>query len=712
MKPTRCMLFALLLLLPAWPPAPARAQPTPIGPGVTYERIVRPEGPWVVDVVRIERTTERVAVAPTLARGKVLGRSTVREQLPPATVTERPIAAVNADFFTMAGPEAGVPRGLHVEAGRLVHAASTCPTAFLGPGGAIEFGDARLRAALTAADGSTASIEAVNQAAPEGALALYTSDFAPDAFEPSGVSVIVRLSGLPVRPNCELAGEVVRIAAAGPVAVPADGAVLAGSGAAVAFLESLAAGEAVRLTVRVEGMPEWCTGAVGGGPMLIHAGAAVPTDNPRHPRTAIAYNEREILLVTVDGRQPGWSVGVDFAELARILLDLGCTEALNLDGGGSTTCWVRGTVRNRPSDGSPRPVANGLAVVLTGPVGPAVRLEVEPREVWGLPGARGSLRVEATDADWNPVPAEQVAVSATGTASVLADGHVALDAPGEATLTVSAGALTQRVPVRVVAGPSTLRLSSSEPIAAPGDRLTLALEALGPNGQSLLVPDTMAPDVAVDPALGTAALGRDGTIEIAVAETASDGAVSVRAMGASATASVRVAGPVPLLDGSSLEPVRFTSFPQENAPTGALRLATEADGNAFVAMDYALGSANATRAAYARLDRDLGRVLGFSVRLRCEGPDPWVRLAYIDGNGTRTTVSIAERLSAAEGAWRTFRVRLPDGVKAPVRLESVYVVETDAARRPSGTLCLDDLTAYVLADDPEAAAASEVGKAA
>jgi exopolysaccharide biosynthesis protein len=55
-------------------------------------------------------------------------------------------------------------------------------------------------------------------------------------------------------------------------------------------------------------------------------------------------------MVTVDGRQPGTSVGMNLQELAEMLLELGAVDAMNLDGGGSTTMFVGGKVINQPSD--------------------------------------------------------------------------------------------------------------------------------------------------------------------------------------------------------------------------------------------------------------------------------------------------------------------------------------------------------------------------
>jgi len=71
----------------------------------------------------------------------------------------------------------------------------------------------------------------------------------------------------------------------------------------------------------------------------------------KHPRTAVAkLNDGKFLMVTVDGRQPETSVGMDLQELAEFLLELGAVDAMNLDGGGSTTMFLDGKVVNKPSD--------------------------------------------------------------------------------------------------------------------------------------------------------------------------------------------------------------------------------------------------------------------------------------------------------------------------------------------------------------------------
>jgi exopolysaccharide biosynthesis protein len=84
----------------------------------------------------------------------------------------------------------------------------------------------------------------------------------------------------------------------------------------------------------------------------------------RHPRSAVAsLSDGRVILAVVDGRQPA-SVGMSLEELARLLLEHGATNAMNLDGGGSTAMVVQGRIVNRPSDVlGERPVSDAILVM-------------------------------------------------------------------------------------------------------------------------------------------------------------------------------------------------------------------------------------------------------------------------------------------------------------------------------------------------------------
>lgn len=116
--------------------------------------------------------------------------------------------------------------------------------------------------------------------------------------------------------------------------------------------------------------------AIGGGPCLVQNGKVRVTfadevfyssgfqNEANYARTAVGWTrDHRLILLVVDGRQPGHSLGLTLTQLAHVLISLGCEEAMNLDGGGSSAFVVNGHLLNRPSDGQERATTSILAVV-------------------------------------------------------------------------------------------------------------------------------------------------------------------------------------------------------------------------------------------------------------------------------------------------------------------------------------------------------------
>ncbi|HEX8339880.1 MAG TPA: phosphodiester glycosidase family protein [Tepidisphaeraceae bacterium] len=166
-----------------------------------------------------------------------------------------------------------------------------------------------------------------------------------------------------------------------------DGNVLAPARGGV----SLVIEEKNRAYVTVVGaMPPAARTIVTGNVLLLSRGRDVtdPADTARHPRTAVGLTRdyKTLVLLTVDGRREGWSLGMTMSELAAEMLAQGCSDAFNLDGGGSTTIVGRQPdgkhkVLNVPSDGSTliiplsieRPVPYVFGVTVKEPAAPATR---------------------------------------------------------------------------------------------------------------------------------------------------------------------------------------------------------------------------------------------------------------------------------------------------------------------------------------------------
>jgi len=115
---------------------------------------------------------------------------------------------------------------------------------------------------------------------------------------------------------------------------------------------------------------------IGGNVILVQDGVAIShTNQVRHPRTAVGFDaaRRNLVVMVVDGRKPGIAVGMTYDELAAEMLRLGCHDAVNLDGGGSSVMAVREPatgrmkILNEPTDGHERAVADVLGILVDKP---------------------------------------------------------------------------------------------------------------------------------------------------------------------------------------------------------------------------------------------------------------------------------------------------------------------------------------------------------
>ncbi len=117
--------------------------------------------------------------------------------------------------------------------------------------------------------------------------------------------------------------------------------------------------------------------AIAGGPVLLQNGNIKVANNEermftgkaiddKHPRTAMGYTaDGKLIILVVQGRMPGVAEGASLTQLAKLLLDLGCVEALNLDGGGSSTMLVNGKETIKPSDKEGQRPVPGVFMIQT-----------------------------------------------------------------------------------------------------------------------------------------------------------------------------------------------------------------------------------------------------------------------------------------------------------------------------------------------------------
>jgi hypothetical protein len=256
--------------------------------------------------------------------------------------------------------------------------------------------------ASVAHDGRTLTVTGKNVPRERRALVLYTSDYVGSTgTADGGVELVLALPERAgnVVPNQPTTANMLSLRDGfGDTAVRPGTVVLSGSGVHAVALRRLwaAGGRGTRVALTESLSPDDVWASVGAGHILVRNGRRwlQPSTASHlvttHPRTfAGVLGDGTLFHATVDGRERnlGRSVGMPLAEAATFFLALGAHEAINMDGGGSTTFVRGGRVVNRPSDGHERPVTTAVVVVpgrLPRPPGqraaaPVVRRAPRPR---------------------------------------------------------------------------------------------------------------------------------------------------------------------------------------------------------------------------------------------------------------------------------------------------------------------------------------------
>lgn len=232
-------------------------------------------------------------------------------------------------------------------------------------------------ATITPANGNPLTIDQLNLVQGVDKITVYTPVWdSSTRTTVQGTEVVLTGVSYPLRPNKTVSGVVSAVRTGAQSlnnAIPANGLVMSASGTRASELSSrFAVGDRVSLKCSIS-KPEYNNAQlmVTGAGWILRGGAAYTSnwsnypqsDQDRNPRTVIAWNATTLFLVVIDGRQQS-SVGMTFQETADFLTGtLAATDAINMDGGGSSAMVVDGSLKNVPSEGAQRAVANAIMLV-------------------------------------------------------------------------------------------------------------------------------------------------------------------------------------------------------------------------------------------------------------------------------------------------------------------------------------------------------------
>ncbi|MGW5744014.1 phosphodiester glycosidase family protein, partial [Amycolatopsis sp. NPDC003861] len=333
---------------------------TEVAPGLNLTQFDRfdPAG-WIRGDTLAVDLGSKVLEPTYLSPGTVSARTPLSQQVARAGA----VAGVNGDFFDINAT--GAPIGVGIDRGQLqtAPAAGHNLTASITDAGKAQLASIFLEATVTLPGGAVKATNFNSPVLGTDAIGVYTPLWGA-AGRATSVAGASRVREAELRDGVVTA--VREQPAPGPIA--AGTTVLLAREAGADALAALQPGDAVGVTYAPRSDAGKIAVAVGGNEVLLRDGVVQPVDDvAMHPRTAVGFSAdgRKLWLATVDGRQAD-SRGMTELELARHMKSLGADDAINLDGGGSSTLLARNegeaapSVRNSPSDGGERLVPNGI----------------------------------------------------------------------------------------------------------------------------------------------------------------------------------------------------------------------------------------------------------------------------------------------------------------------------------------------------------------
>ncbi len=687
-----------------------------VAPGVsraTYH-LFTSSGPLNVFVVVVDPHEPTVRLDAVLAHDRLIGSGETVSSMAGRTGA---VAGINADYFDVGNTNQ--PLGVVVAHGNFERTPSVRPALTYTRERDVRFETYRFAGHATAG-AQQFTITHLNEFPPEGGASLMTSAFGPLApnaavtaldLEPIAQALPTPIASSVAPQTASTTGTRYRVTAieSGTFGTPATVRLALGPAALInATLPGI--GDEVDVSIGTDPDVSGVLAAVGGGPLLLADGKAVDdASSPGYAERALRIpvaaaaklSDGRLALVTIDGRHPPISIGTSRVELIAFLQALGATDAMQFDSGGSATLVARvlgdakPSVLNAPSDGTERPVADGLFVYSDAPLGAPSRLVVHPALLEGLRGVTIPVRGAITDAAGHAIgvwSGPWTLATPSTLATITPDGFVHLGTqPGSGMLQIARGGVSADVPIAIFPGVARLGIDPDRPNPDPGT--SIALHAVGYDAAHRLM--TIGEN-AVWSAVG-------GTVDAhgVFAAGTSDATVTATLGGVQAKTIVRVGRrfvPATIFDEPAQAGWHFSSTPANNP--GTLAFATPSNGSLSITYDFS----DKERAAYATVTPpiSLGDALALGFAIDGDASGVSLRASLSDRFGERATLTIVPRID-----WTGIQlhdVPIPSWLAPPIGLRAIYLTAGSKTNKAAGTITLRNVRLLVPGSAAHAAA--------
>jgi exopolysaccharide biosynthesis protein len=484
--------------------------------------------------------------------------------------------------------------------------------------------------------------------------------------------------------------------------IPENGYVVVGNGDNANFLaHNFNRGDLV--TFNISTTPDWSETkmAVTGSAILVKDGS-IPSKfsyvsgdtNGKRARTAIGSSRsgKELIMVTVDERQ---SLGMPLTELADLMISLGAYNALNLDGGGSTTMAVRErgksniNIVNRPSDGSPRRVSTAIGVFSVFPTGALDGFDIDTVDTNIFVNTSREFSLIGYDKYFNPVQIKDAEIkwSVEGLEGDFENNTFYPTSEGEGTITATIGNISSSIDIRVLGNPSKLILNTRTLNITKGSTYSFMVKGTDKNGYTAPInPEDVNWSVSgsigdvVDSVFAAKNSGV-GTIDAFIEDVHTYCAVSV-----GEEYSV-------VIDEFENQNGTFASSPSETPGSYEISNKVKKEGNSSGKLTYDFTNLEGTRAAYLVFNDNGLLIDESSTRIGLWVYNPrensnWLRAEMLDAKGQKKLLDLASTMNWS--GWNYVETPLSN-ISLPAQLTRIYAVQVNPVPE-SGDIYLDNLT--------------------
>lgn len=466
-----------------------KSESFPVTRGATYEEktIYTSKGWQKIHVLRVDLSSDNIDVDTLVGKNGLSKRSSLNNMVKESSA----VAGINGDFFLMSTPSA--PIGVQVKDGKLVSSSSNREDMAefrLSFDSLPDITFSEFQGKIVAPNDSFFTVGGINKISGKlnPNIFIYTPEFGDTTPVQDEDATFMITSN----------ENIINICDDKFVQIPSNGIVLMARGDGANFIKNnFTTGDTVRLELEVSPDISNIKAALGGGAILVQDGT-IPSKFSHvihgvQPRTSIGFTKdrKTLIMVAVDGRQT-ISRGLTMYEMAKLMKNLGAYNALNLDGGGSTTMVVRPLaekntkVINNLSGGTQRLVANGLGIFSKNPPGYVKGLKIDANS-FNIPknGSR-TFKIRAYDENYNPVDVdpENINWDVSKELGYFKDNVFYATGAGTGYITASLGNIKETQKVRVLDDIRKLSIEPSKIKVNPGEKINLSVFAIDKQGFS------------------------------------------------------------------------------------------------------------------------------------------------------------------------------------------------------------------------------------